>query len=147
MNLPEGLDVTEFRYNPTRRREFSYIFRDFNSDEVRISQRHSAGLRAGWSGVRVPTGAGNFSLHHRVQTGSGAHQASYPVGNRGSFPGVKRPGREADHSSLSSVEVNECVELIPPLLQCVFMEWCLVKNKKTVGTTLLLTFCLTYRMS
>jgi hypothetical protein len=28
-----------------------------------------------------------------------------------SFPGVKWPGREADHSPPSSVEVNECVEL------------------------------------
>jgi hypothetical protein len=27
----------------------------------------------GWSGVRVPVEAGNFSPHHRVQTGSGAH--------------------------------------------------------------------------
>jgi hypothetical protein len=30
---------------------------------------------------------------------------------RGSFPGVKRPGREADHSPPSSAEVKECVEL------------------------------------
>jgi len=28
----------------------------------------------GWTGDRVPAGAGNFSLDHRVQTGSGAHQ-------------------------------------------------------------------------
>jgi hypothetical protein len=37
------------------------------------------------SGVRVSARAGNFSLHHRVQAGSGAHPASYPVGTRGSF--------------------------------------------------------------
>jgi hypothetical protein len=30
---------------------------------------------------------------------------------RGSFPGVKRPGREADHSLPSSAEVKERVEL------------------------------------
>jgi hypothetical protein len=30
---------------------------------------------------------GNFSLHHRVQNGSGAHPASYPMGTKGSFPG------------------------------------------------------------
>jgi hypothetical protein len=40
-------------------------------------------------GVRIPAEAKNFSLHHRVQTGSGAHPASYPVGTRGSFPGGK----------------------------------------------------------
>jgi hypothetical protein len=31
----------------------------------------------GWKiGVRMPAGAGNFFLRHRVQTGSGAHPAS-----------------------------------------------------------------------
>jgi hypothetical protein len=54
-----------------------------------------AGLRAGWSGVRVPAGAGNFFLHHRVQTDSRAHPASYTLVTRGSFPGLKRPAREA----------------------------------------------------
>jgi hypothetical protein len=35
----------------------------------------------------------------RVQTGSGAHPASYPMGTGGQFPGGKaRPGRDADHS-------------------------------------------------
>jgi len=33
---------------------------------------------------------------------SEAHPASYPVGARGSFLGVKRLGREADHSFPSS---------------------------------------------
>jgi hypothetical protein len=55
--------------------------------------------------------AGNFSLHHRVQTGSEAHPASYPLGIRVSFPGVKRPGREADNLPPSSAEVKVCVEL------------------------------------
>jgi hypothetical protein len=60
-----------------------------------------------WSSrVRFPAGAGNFSLHHRVQNSSGAHTASYPMGTRGSFPGVKRLGREADHSSPSNAEVK-----------------------------------------
>jgi hypothetical protein len=35
--------------------------------------------------VRFPAGAGKFSLHHRVQNGSGAHPASYPTGTRGYF--------------------------------------------------------------
>jgi len=54
-----------------------------------IAQGYSAGLRAGWSGVRVPAGNGNYSLNHRVQTGSGAHPASCPMGSRGSFLGDK----------------------------------------------------------
>jgi len=37
-------------------------------------------------GVPIQAGAGNFCLRHRVQTGSGAHPASYSMGNRGYFP-------------------------------------------------------------
>jgi hypothetical protein len=50
--------------------------------------------------------AGNFSLHHRVQTGSVAHPASYPMGTRGCFPGGKAAGCEADHSPPSIAEVR-----------------------------------------
>jgi hypothetical protein len=60
--------------------------------EARIAQWYSAGLRVGWSGFRVPARAKNFSFHHRVQTGSGTHPASYPIGNRGSFPGGTAAG-------------------------------------------------------
>jgi hypothetical protein len=55
--------------------------------------------------------AGYFSLHHHVQNGSGAHHTSYPMGTRGSFPGGKWLGHEADHSLPSSAEDKECVEL------------------------------------
>jgi hypothetical protein len=65
------------------------------------------GLDDRGSRVRFPAEAGNFSLHHRVQNGSGAHSASYPMGTRGFFPGVKRLGHEADHSPPSSAEVKE----------------------------------------
>jgi hypothetical protein len=61
--------------------------------------------------VRFPAGAGNFSLHHRVQNSSGAHPSSYPMGTRDTFPGVKLSGREADHSHPSSAEAKEHVEL------------------------------------
>jgi hypothetical protein len=61
-----------------------------------MEQRQLSGIALGYGlddrGVRVPVGAGNFSLHHRVQTGSGAHPVSYPMGNRGSFPGGKEAG-------------------------------------------------------
>jgi hypothetical protein len=48
-----------------------------------------------------------FSLLHVVQTGSGVHPTSYPMGTGGSFPGVKRQGREADHSSPTSAKVKK----------------------------------------
>jgi hypothetical protein len=44
------------------------------------------------SRVRFPARAGNLSLHHLVQNGSGAHPASYPMGTEGSFPGGKSAG-------------------------------------------------------
>jgi hypothetical protein len=58
------------------------------------------GLDDRGSRVRFPAGAGNFSLHQRVQNGSGTHPTSYPIGTMGSFPGVRRQGRESDHSHL-----------------------------------------------
>jgi hypothetical protein len=57
--------------------------------------------------VRSPTGAEDFSSIPCVQTGSGAHPASYPMGTGGSFPGCKaRQGRDTDHSLPSSAEVK-----------------------------------------
>jgi hypothetical protein len=44
------------------------------------------------SRVRFPVGAGNFSLHHCIQNGCGAHPVSNPIGTRGSFPGSKAAG-------------------------------------------------------
>jgi hypothetical protein len=55
-------------------------------------------------------GAGIFSLHHRVQDDSGTQPPIQWVPGALTL-GVKRPGREADHSPPSSVEVKECVEL------------------------------------
>jgi hypothetical protein len=72
-----------------------YVSRD-SSDGIALVY----GLDDRGSMVRFPAGAGNVSLHHSVQNGSGAHLASYPMGTRSSFP-----GSEADHSPPSSAEV------------------------------------------
>jgi hypothetical protein len=62
------------------------------------SRDSSVGIALGYrlddrgSRVRFPAEAGNFSLCHRVQNGSGAHPASYPMGTRGSSPGGKAAG-------------------------------------------------------
>jgi len=42
--------------------------------------------------LKTVSGTGSFSLHHRVQTGSGVRLASYTMGTRGSFPGGKAGG-------------------------------------------------------
>jgi hypothetical protein len=63
-------------------------------------------------GVRSLAGAKDFSSSLCVQTGSGAHPASCPMGTGGPFPGGKaRPGRDAGHSPLSSAEVVNEQEL------------------------------------
>jgi hypothetical protein len=49
------------------------------------------GLDDRGAGVRVPVGQ-EFSLLHVVQTGSGAHPASYPMGTGGSFLASKAAG-------------------------------------------------------
>jgi hypothetical protein len=58
------------------------------------------------SRVRFPARAGNFSLHYRIQNDSGAQPPIQWVPGDLSL-GVKRPGREADHSPPSSAEVEE----------------------------------------
>jgi hypothetical protein len=56
--------------------------------------------------VRSLTGAEDFSSSLCIQTGSGAHPPSYPMGTGGPFPGGKAwPGRDADHSPPSIAEV------------------------------------------
>jgi hypothetical protein len=57
-------------------------------------------------GVRSPAGVKDFSSILCVQTGSGAHPASCPMGTGVLSPGVKaRPGCDADHSPPSSADV------------------------------------------
>jgi hypothetical protein len=58
-------------------------------------------------GVRFPTGAGNVSLHHRVQNGSETHPAPIQRVPGALSLGVKRPGRETDHSPPSSAEIKK----------------------------------------
>jgi hypothetical protein len=77
-----------------------------------VTEYSSVGITLGYgpddwgSRFRFLAGAGNISLHHRLQNGSGVHPASYPLGTRGSFPGGKAAGREADHSPPSSGEAK-----------------------------------------
>jgi hypothetical protein len=57
-------------------------------------------------GVRSAAGAKDFSSSLCVQTGSEVHPASFTMGTGDPFPGgIARPGRDADHSPLSSAEV------------------------------------------
>jgi hypothetical protein len=67
-------------------------------------------LLAGRSGDRIPVGARFFA---QVQAGPDFLPASCTMGT-GSFPGVKRPGRGADHPPLPAPRSRMCTAL-PPL--------------------------------
>jgi hypothetical protein len=75
-----------------------YIYNFLRLSFVNKSRDSPVGIALGYrlddsgSRIRFPAGAGNFSLHHRVQNGSGAHPASYPMGSGVSFPGGKAAG-------------------------------------------------------
>jgi hypothetical protein len=102
-NLHSMFERIKNRYDSDRLIEV-YTKLYFGSLTVGIALGY--GLDDRVSRIRFPAGAGNFSLHHRVQNGSGAHPSSYPMGTRDSFLGVKRPGRESDYSPASSAEVK-----------------------------------------
>jgi hypothetical protein len=70
----------------------SYLLFSFKSHASSVGIAPGCGLDDRGSRFRFPKRAGNFSLHHRIQNGSGAHTASYPMGTRGYFPRGKAAG-------------------------------------------------------
>jgi hypothetical protein len=86
--------------------------------------------------VRFPARLGNFSLRHRLQTGSGAHLACIRKIPVALSPRVERPGRKVDNSSPYSAEIENAWSYtsIPP---CVAMAWCFVKHSDNFTFTLL----------
>jgi hypothetical protein len=86
------------------------------------------GLDDRGSRVRFPAGAGNFSLHHSVQKGSGAHPASYPTKTRGFFPGSKAAGAWSWPLTSIKCRGQRMRGGIPPLRQYAFMAWCPVRK-------------------
>jgi hypothetical protein len=99
LNLCSSFSVKDQVSNPyktTRKIMILYILLIFTFSGIRAViaqsvQRLGYGLDDRGSRFRFPAGAGNFSLHHRVQNGSGAHPA-YPMGTKGSFPEGKAAG-------------------------------------------------------
>jgi hypothetical protein len=72
-----------------------------------MSRDSLVGIATGWTAkVRFPAEARYSFLFHIVQAESGVHPVSYPM-DTGYFPwGVKKPGREADHSPPPNAEVK-----------------------------------------
>jgi hypothetical protein len=84
--------LSHFAKELKAKRNFDFSILELRSRDSSVGTALGYGLDDRSSRVRFPAGAGNFSLHHRVQNGSGAHPASYPMGTRGSFLGAKAAG-------------------------------------------------------
>jgi len=80
--------------------------------------------------VRFLAGNGNFSLHYLVQNGSGAHSASYLIGNAGPFHRDKAVNS-------SSTQVNTATRFSSVTLY-VFFLWCLIRTTLPPSSFLLL---------
>jgi hypothetical protein len=90
------------------------------------SRDSSVGIETGYR----PDGRGSNPGSAKVffffsQTSSGSNPASYPMGSGAISLGVKRPGRESDHSPLSSDEVKNGGAILS--LPHVFMAYFLIK--------------------
>jgi hypothetical protein len=80
-----------------------------------IAQWYSSGLQLGWSGVRVPAGAGNFLFTTTCRPALGPTQLHIKWVTEALSLGVKRPGRQADHSSLHLAPSSRKRGAITPL--------------------------------
>jgi hypothetical protein len=65
---------------------------DKDDDDDNSSSSIGTRLGVGRSGFDSQQVAGNFAPHHRLQTDSGAHPASYSTGTGGYFPVGKAAG-------------------------------------------------------
>jgi hypothetical protein len=99
-------------------KETKLKLRFINYEEVVFETFRSLGK---FTSITFPVRAGNFSPHHCIQTGSGSHPASYPMGISGSFPGGKAAGVVMFTTHLHLVPNSRMREAIPPLPHYAFM--------------------------
>jgi hypothetical protein len=85
---------------------YIYIYFNIRSRDSSFDIATGYGLDDRGVRVRVPVGSRIFSSPRRPDR-LWVNPTSYPMGTGGSFPGVKRPGREADHSPPASAEVKK----------------------------------------
>jgi hypothetical protein len=88
-----------------------------------VKGTNTVSIPAGWSVVRVPTGSGNFSLHHRVVPALGPTQYPIQWAPGTHFLVIMRAWREADHSPPPSAEIKNAWSYTSTP-QYAFMAWC-----------------------
>jgi hypothetical protein len=94
-----------------------------------MSRGSVAGLASGYGlddrgvGVRVPTRSRIFTSLYRPDRLWGSTSLLSNKYRGALFPGVKRPGREADHSAKASVEVKKTWIYTSPIrLHCIVLS-------------------------
>jgi hypothetical protein len=98
------------------------------SDEINTCNTHWAmGWTIGVLGFDSRRGLGIFFFTTASRTALEPTQPPIQW-EPGAFPGIKRPGREADHSPPSNAEVKNAWSYTSTP-QYVFMTWCLVKHR------------------
>jgi hypothetical protein len=92
-----------------------------------IAQWDSAGIWAGWPGVRVPTGVGNLFLHYHLQTGTGTQPIQWV---QGLFP-WKLSGRYVNLTTHHQLVPRwRMLGAVSPLPQYALNLWCSVKQHR-----------------
>jgi hypothetical protein len=86
------------------------------------AQWYSAGLRAGWWGVRVRQWLLIFLFTAASRPALGLTQPPIQWVQGALSLGVKQPGREAEHSPSSISDVKECVELYRQLYLLLYIS-------------------------
>jgi hypothetical protein len=115
----------------------TYMQTHVRSRDSSVGTATSYGLDDRKIGDRFPVGAGNFSLRHHVQTRSGAHPASYPLGTGGSLAGGKAAGARSWPLTSTHCRAQRMRGPLPPLPQYVFI----VKHRDSFTFTRRITLC------
>jgi hypothetical protein len=85
---------------------FNIILYHYKSRDSSVGIALGYGLDDQGSSIRLPVGVGNFFFTTASRTALGPTQPPIQWVPGALSTGVKRPGREADHSSPSSAEVK-----------------------------------------
>jgi hypothetical protein len=104
-------DVLDICSSFVRKREFMPVKSLNKSHHSSVGMALGYGLNDRGSRVQFPAEAGNFLFTTASRTALGPTQPSIQWIPGALSLGVKRPGREADHSPPSTAEVKEWVEL------------------------------------
>jgi hypothetical protein len=91
--------------------EYQTVCGTIKSRDSSVSMATSSGLDYRVIGVRIPPRLGIFLFATASRLALGPTQPPIQWGTGVSFRGIKRPGRDADHSPPSGAKVKEYVKL------------------------------------